>query len=43
MPLDGNVTSRIWHAEREAIDIYYHIDAQDAKLTYMAHIPQLGT
>lgn len=30
-------------AIRDAIDIYYHINPEDVKKSYMAHIPQLGT
>lgn len=27
---------------REAIDIYNHIDAEDVRKSYLAHVPQLG-
>jgi integrase/recombinase XerD len=27
---------------KEAIDIYYHIDAEDLRRTYLRCIPQLG-
>lgn len=30
-------------ALREAVDTYYHIDSEDVKQAYLAHIPQLGT
>ncbi len=29
-------------AMKEAIDIYYHIDAEDVRKSYLAHVPQLG-
>lgn len=29
-------------AMKEAIDIYYHIDPEDVRKSYLAHIPQLG-
>jgi integrase/recombinase XerD len=29
-------------ARREAIDIYYHIDMEELRRSYLAHIPQLG-
>jgi integrase/recombinase XerD len=29
-------------AIREAVDIYYHIDPEDVRRAYLAHIPQLG-
>ena len=29
-------------AIKEAVDIYYHIDAEDVRKEYMTHIPQLG-
>ena len=29
-------------AMRESIDIYYHIDAEDVRKSYMAYVPQLG-
>jgi integrase/recombinase XerD len=27
---------------REAIDVYYHIDPEDVRRSYLAHVPQLG-
>jgi integrase/recombinase XerD len=27
---------------REAIDIYYHVDMEELRRSYLAHIPQLG-
>jgi integrase/recombinase XerD len=27
---------------KEAIDIYYHINPEDVRKSYLAHIPQLG-
>jgi hypothetical protein len=27
---------------QEAVDIYYHIDPEDVRKSYMAHIPQQG-
>ena len=27
---------------KESIDIYYHIDAEDVRKSYMAYVPQLG-
>ena len=29
-------------ARPEAMDIYYHIDPEDLRKSYLAHIPQLG-
>jgi len=29
-------------AMKESIDIYYHIDAEDVRKSYMAYVPQLG-
>jgi hypothetical protein len=29
-------------AIKEAVDIYYHIDPEDVRRSYLAHIPQLG-
>ena len=29
-------------ARNEAIDIYHHIDREELRMTYLAHIPQLG-
>jgi hypothetical protein len=29
-------------AIKEAVDIYYHIDPDDVRKSYLAHIPQLG-
>jgi hypothetical protein len=30
-------------AIRESIDIYFHIDPNDVRRSYLAHIPQLGS
>jgi hypothetical protein len=27
---------------KESIDIYYHIDPEDVRKSYMAYVPQLG-
>ena len=29
-------------ARMEAMDIYYHIDEEELRKSYLAHIPQLG-
>jgi integrase/recombinase XerD len=29
-------------AIREAVDIYFHVDPEDVRREYLAHIPQLG-
>jgi len=29
-------------AIKEAVDIYYHIDSEDVRRSYLAHIPRLG-
>jgi integrase/recombinase XerD len=30
-------------AIKEAVDIYFHVDPEDVRRSYLAHVPQLGT